>query len=132
MIEGIEQLLNERENKYGNYHTLSNLTQTLNKIINQHYAAVRQVEGQPPAQLPHFMAESLHMICQKIARAVNGDPTHIDSWDDIAGYSLRVVEILKAQEAFKEAQAKKESQEAEVRAEVFKPEEQPTNLTEGS
>ena len=113
MSGDIEQLLNERESKYGDYHTLANLTQTLNKIINQHYTAVKSVEGQPPQQLPHFMAESLHMICQKIARAVNGDPGHIDSWEDIAGYSLRVVEILKKQEAAALQQALAAKKEAE-------------------
>ena len=118
MSEGIEQLLNERESKYGNYHTLANLTQTLNKIINQHYTAVNSVEGQPAQQLPHFMAESLHMICQKIARAVNGDPSHIDSWEDIAGYSLRVVEILKAQEVLLEQQALEAKKEADETAQL--------------
>jgi hypothetical protein len=33
------------------------------------------------------MRESLAMICQKMARIVNGDPFYRDSWHDIVGYA---------------------------------------------
>lgn len=116
MSDKMNQLLKDRESNYGNYHTLANLSQTLNKIINQHYTAVHSVEGQPAPQLPNFMAESVQMICQKIARIANGNIQHIDSWEDIAGYALRVVEILQEHEraqveAAKAAEARRQAEE---------------------
>ena len=38
--------------------------------------------------------EALHMICSKLARIANGDPNHVDSWHDIAGYASLVVKDI--------------------------------------
>jgi len=38
--------------------------------------------------------EALSLICTKIARIVNGDPNHIDSWRDVAGYAQLVADRL--------------------------------------
>jgi hypothetical protein len=84
----LNEILKERESTYGNFHTQANLSQTLKSIINQHYVSVH---GEI---MPNFMAESLAMICHKIARITNGNPTYVDSWQDIAGYSQLVVDIL--------------------------------------
>ena len=40
--------------------------------------------------IPPMHREALDMIQHKISRLLNGDYDHLDSWDDIAGYS-RVV-----------------------------------------
>ncbi len=38
--------------------------------------------------------EAMEMICSKIARLACGDPDHIDSWRDVAGYAtLMVLEL---------------------------------------
>jgi hypothetical protein len=37
------------------------------------------------------MQESLDMICHKMARILNGNPYHFDSWHDIIGYA-RLIE----------------------------------------
>ena len=45
----------------------------------------------------HLNAEqktSLFMICNKIARAVNGDPNYIENWHDISGYATLVEQEL--------------------------------------
>jgi len=34
------------------------------------------------------------MIFSKIARILNGDPNHLDSWTDIAGYATLVADRL--------------------------------------
>jgi len=39
-------------------------------------------------------AEALDMIFSKIARILNGDPNHLDSWTDIAGYATLVADRL--------------------------------------
>ena len=40
--------------------------------------------------------EALDNICQKIARMMNGNPNHLDSWVDICGYSQLVVDRLRS------------------------------------
>jgi hypothetical protein len=92
----IEETLRERGNNYGNFHTQANLTQTLMSIITQHYTSTHRDGGDVAPPLPHFMMESIHMICHKLARIANGNPYYADSWHDIGGYSQLVVEILEA------------------------------------
>lgn len=112
--ESIENVLEERGSNYGNFHTQANLSQTLSKIVTQHYVSVRAVQGQPLPQVPNFMAESLHMICHKMARICNGNENHVDSWYDIAGYAQLVVNILNEQEELANQQGKSsETSEAE-------------------
>lgn len=41
------------------------------------------------------MREALEMIQHKIARILNGDPRHIDHWDDVCGYSRLVADRLR-------------------------------------
>lgn len=94
----IEDTLKERGNNYGNFHTLANLTQTLQTIIMQHYMSVHGTKENPAPQMPHFMAESIHMICHKLSRIANGNPMHADSWHDIGGYAELVVDIIKKAE----------------------------------
>ena len=38
--------------------------------------------------------EALHMILHKLARICYGDPGHIDSWQDIAGYAQLITKRL--------------------------------------
>lgn len=44
--------------------------------------------------LPHAMKESLEMIQTKVGRILTGDPTHRDSWHDIAGYAVLIEQLL--------------------------------------
>ena len=39
--------------------------------------------------------EALEMIAGKVARILNGDPEHFDSWHDIAGYATLVADTMK-------------------------------------
>jgi hypothetical protein len=93
----IEETLKERGDNYGNFHTQANLTQTLITIITQHHNSVHADEDDKVVPLPHFMMESIHMICHKLARIANGNPYYADSWHDIGGYSQLVVQILESQ-----------------------------------
>ena len=92
----VQDILEERGSNYGNFQTLANLCQTLTGTIYQHYA-----QTHPGEPLPSYMAESIHMVTHKLARIANGDPTHVDSWQDIAGYAQLVVDILQAQQDVK-------------------------------
>jgi hypothetical protein len=41
-------------------------------------------------RLEYHQRESLDMIACKASRILNGDPNHLDSWVDIAGYATIV------------------------------------------
>ena len=74
----IDNTLNERGARYGNYSDVASTTQQLMSIV------------ECGANYEHLNAEqktSLFMICNKIARAVNGDPQYFDNYRDIAGYA---------------------------------------------
>ncbi len=48
------------------------------------------------------MKESLEMNMHKVARILNGDPTYLDNWHDIIGYT-RLVEKRLEKELLKES-----------------------------
>lgn len=88
----ISYILDERGSRYGEFINHAALSQTLKNTIMQHYL---QTHGGNEAQpLPAYMVESISMICHKLARIANGDPTYSDSWIDIEGYARLVVEQL--------------------------------------
>ena len=47
-----------------------------------------------PSKYTKPMIEALDLICNKLGRIANGDPTYDDSWRDIAGYAQLVVNEL--------------------------------------
>ena len=85
----IEKILEERGSVYGDFYTLSMLSTSLkDKAISHIYNIGNEDQFEP------YMEEALGMIFHKIARIVNGDPSYIDSWKDIAGYAQLVVDEL--------------------------------------
>lgn len=86
----VQEILKERGKNYGSFETHANLSQTLYAVLLKHRHDLYPKEK----QLPNYMKESLGMICHKLARIINGDPMYDDSWQDIAGYSQLVVDIL--------------------------------------
>ena len=88
-MSDVDSTLNERGERYGNYSDVANTTQQLVSIVES------------GASYEHLNAEqktSLFMICNKIARAVNGDPRYFDNYRDIAGYAAlaeRACEVVR-------------------------------------
>lgn len=82
--ESFGPLLAERKKQYGEYHQVAacaqQLKRTLRKFID--FDALRNTQ-----------AESLDMICNKLAR-LQGDADLVDTWRDIAGYAQLVVNEL--------------------------------------
>jgi hypothetical protein len=78
--------LTEREKSYGDFRDLARVAVNLKREMHR---APRW------DALPSDMQESLDMIASKIARILNGDPEHADSWHDIAGYAVLVERRLK-------------------------------------
>lgn len=77
----VQNTLNERESTYGSFTGVANTTGQLMGVL------LNSKNGQT---LPYVHQEALHMICSKMARIVNGDHNHKDSWHDIAGYATLI------------------------------------------
>lgn len=85
MVDHTNPILIDRGTKYGGFDSVSVTSQHLKRIVRA---------GHSYGHLDHYQKESLDMICNKIARAVNGDPLYADNWVDIAGYAELVVDYL--------------------------------------
>lgn len=83
-------ILTERGKQYGPFVYHAQITQILKDEIRAHCVRHSTHRG-----LAHDQQEALDMICHKIGRIVNGNPNHIDSWDDIAGYARLVADRLR-------------------------------------
>ncbi len=83
----ISDVLDERHSQYGTFSDVARVAINLRNTI--HYELKRQGKVLAPDQ-----SEALFMICSKVARLVNGNPDHIDSWRDVAGYAQLVVDRL--------------------------------------
>ncbi len=84
-IKNVEETLEERGSTYGHFRTGAHIMQDLKYIA-------RSTQGWN--KMEPFQREALDMILHKIGRLLNGDPNHVDSWHDIAGYATLVEKIL--------------------------------------
>ncbi len=83
----IDEILDERGKRYGQFTGHAEISQQLKRILFT-YQSVRR------CSLDYDQLEALDMICHKIARILNGDPNYADSWIDIAGYAQLVADRL--------------------------------------
>lgn len=85
----IETTLNERGHIYGDFTEQCRIGQgikaEMSKSKNWH-------------SLTPEKREALEMIATKIARILNGDPDHQDTWHDIGGYARLVETTLETGE----------------------------------
>ena len=85
MDQNIDTILSTRETTHGSYVEQSTASQTLKRLCEQ----ARNWD-----QMPCYMRESIHMIQQKVARIICGDPFERDHWVDIMGYVALVLREL--------------------------------------
>ncbi len=77
----IDDTLNERGERYGDFIENAKLSQTLKTIL----------QSTPKwNELRADQAEALEVIMQKISRILTGDPKYRDNWHDIVGYAKLV------------------------------------------
>ena len=89
----VRELLNVREDMYGQYSIVSQISQDIKKVMK---------ESPNYKVMPAFAKESLDMIANKIARILNGNYYYDDSWRDISGYAtlaLMEIEAIEKHEA---------------------------------
>lgn len=82
----ITDILTERGKEYGLFISQAGLSQELKTVMRDHRGW---------GALGTDMHEALELIAMKISRILNGNPNHIDSWDDIAGYARLVADRLR-------------------------------------
>lgn len=84
MSESLEKVLAERGKNYGRFKDHAAISQRFKRTVNLYHGD----------KLSSVHREALDMILHKIARIVNGNPNHVESWVDIAGYAQLVVNDL--------------------------------------
>ncbi len=98
IIEGVplgkvDGILQERGARYGNFYDHASICQQLKYVISD--ALVTRDKRDGMLLMPD-QQQALDVICDKIARILNGDPDYVDNWDDIAGYATLVSKRLTA------------------------------------
>jgi hypothetical protein len=83
METNLADILAERGSRYGEFKRHAMITMLIKDVI----AAYGQ-------HLAPDQREALDMTAHKIGRILNGDPNHVDSWIDIAGYTKLVADRL--------------------------------------
>ena len=89
----INKTLEQRGERYGKFKDVAATTYALQEILRDAKNHEHMTDDQVIA---------LDMICNKMARIVNGDPSYIDNWHDIAGYSTLVEQELSVTTSDKE------------------------------
>lgn len=83
-LSKVDLTLLERQSQYGCFEDVAFVTQGIIALLRKcNYDNMPQ---------PHQMA--LYMIASKMARLVNGDHNHLDSWHDIGGYSKLIENLI--------------------------------------
>lgn len=81
----IDATLAERQSTYGSFEDVAFVTENIINVLkkcNYDY-------------MPHAHKMALYMIASKMARIVNGDFNHLDSWHDIGGYAKLIENLIK-------------------------------------
>lgn len=81
----VQDTLDERQKQYGCFEDVAYVTQGMVDLMRKC--------GYDRMPQTHQM--SLYMICSKMARIVNGNFNHVDSWHDISGYAQLVEKLVK-------------------------------------
>jgi hypothetical protein len=86
-VSGVGKVLDARAEQYGSFMQSADTVVRIKSIM--HNAVARNNVHLYPDQL-----QALDMIATKISRIVHGNPNHLDSWIDIAGYATLVADRL--------------------------------------
>ena len=89
----INKTLEQRGERYGKFKDVAATTFALQEILRDAKNHEHMTDDQVIA---------LDMICNKMARIVNGDPSYIENWHDIAGYATLVEQELSVTTSDKE------------------------------
>ena len=90
MAQSINDVLEERETRYGVFMGQARIAQSIHLVLERHM----EMTGKSIFDFAADELEAMNMIVNKIARIYNGDNHYSDSWRDIAGYATLVADRL--------------------------------------
>jgi hypothetical protein len=97
-----------------NFNNHSNLTQTLNAIMLQHFKDINKSSDDTSPSMPPLVLEALHQISFNLAALMNYSYLDVGVWNNIASYADVVSKLITAEtEAQKEKQNQAEEKEEE-------------------
>ena len=85
--KNIDATLAERQSQYGSFEDVAFVTENI-------MSTLAKARSNGLQDLPHTHRMALYMIASKMARIVNGDFNHLDSWHDIGGYSKLIEDLI--------------------------------------
>jgi hypothetical protein len=92
-MNDVSATLAERGGRYGAFEDHAKIAQGLQEVLH---------DAPNWSKLDADMRQALCVICDKMARILNGDPYYEDNWHDITGYATlverRVLELKKKTE----------------------------------
>lgn len=99
----IRSTLDERGKTYGRFDGHAAITEAIIAVL-----LGPELWGNQAVVLRHTnwlrleadQRQALRVIADKIARILHGDPNHVDSWHDIAGYATLIVDRLNGTGAY--------------------------------
>ena len=80
MQTNVAEVLKERQGTHGDFAKNAKCSQELKSIVSE-------FGMDNPELFSSVQREALDNICQKMSRIITGNPNHVDSWVDIAGYA---------------------------------------------
>ena len=86
-VTKVDAILDARAENYGKFIDGAEIMQMLKRMVHGYI----EKRG---TQLAFDQRESIDMIIHKLGRIINGNPDHVDSWRDIAGYATLVADRL--------------------------------------
>lgn len=86
MGQELEATLNERHGSYGSFVRNAEVAQFIKRCARE---SPKWLDTDPDQR------EAIDQIACKLSRILTGDPNHIDSWHDIAGYATLVADRLR-------------------------------------
>jgi hypothetical protein len=86
--QSIEATLAERQSTYGSFEDVAFVTENIMSVLGH-------VRANGLSEMPNTHRMALYMIASKMARIVNGNFNHIDSWHDISGYAKLVEDLIR-------------------------------------
>ena len=91
-VDAIDTILKARQTTHGTFAVHAAIAQALKRTMRFDNNGNQRESW---LTLDDDMAEALEMNQHKVARILAGDPTVIDHWDDICGYSKLVADRLR-------------------------------------
>jgi hypothetical protein len=93
-MSDVSATLAERGGRYGAFIDHATIAQSLMEVLH---------DAPNWSKLDPDMRQAMHVICDKMARILNGDPYYEDNWHDIQGYAKlvenRILALKEAQES---------------------------------